>query len=132
LTHPRIRQQQRFNKERTVQVDEVREQGPSKSHCYCAYHILRTNCCSTLIFVSQHTISTTTNLSTTMIHQFTYQNAVFYNFSGNVQKIVGRNSFVLSVLLSTRPIILRDSTLYETVSTAMTYMFAYRYTISHN
>jgi hypothetical protein len=29
-------------KKKTVQVEEVREQGPSKSHCYCAYHNLWT------------------------------------------------------------------------------------------
>ena len=46
----------------------------------------------------------------------------FCNFRDNIQTVDGHNSFVLSVPLSSRHIILRDSTLYETVSTAMIYL----------
>ena len=67
-----------------------------------------------------------------MIRQFIHRNAAsFYHFRDNIQEIDGQNSFVLPVPLSSRHTILRDSTLHETVSTAMTYLFAYRYTISH-
>ena len=73
------------------------------------------------IFVMQHTVSITTNLSTTIIHQFTYRNtAFFYVTSGIIYEhtLDGHN---FSVPLSSRNIIL-----------PWLILFAYRYSISHN